>query len=67
MAGALADRPGLPGSLKAHRLSLTLDSPTWLLGGLTETDATTINDVFEEVTVETPIDIEKKFIRVRAE
>jgi len=45
----------------------TLISPTWALGGLTETDVTAINDVFEEVTVETPIDMDEKFIRVRAE
>lgn len=45
----------------------TLLSPDWLLGGLTETDATPINDQFEKVTVETPIDVDQKFIRVRAE
>jgi hypothetical protein len=40
---------------------------TWTLGGITEVDADTISDEFEEVTVTTPMDIEKKFIRVKAD
>ncbi len=44
-----------------------LSPATWQLGGLTETGATTINEQFEKVTVETPFDLDKKFIRVRSE